>query len=63
MLDDDDIALSARETTNSAGGSETLFHVQVGRGLVEHENVGVLHADYGTSEALVGRDTNLSNEY
>lgn len=36
MLDDDDVALRAKQAADQAAGGETLFHVQEGRGLVEH---------------------------
>ena len=31
---------------------QPLLDVQVGRGLVEHEDVGLLDADHGAGEAL-----------
>ena len=37
---------------NSLGGVQPLLDVQVGRGLVEHEDVGLLDADHGAGEAL-----------
>ena len=55
VLDDDDVALGAREAANRPSGAETLFHVQVRRRLVEHEDVGVLDADNGAGESLTER--------
>ena len=52
MLNDDDVAFGAREAPDGAGGAETLLDIQIRRRLVEHENVGVLDADYGAGETL-----------
>ena len=52
VLDNDDIVGDAQEGANGSGGVETLFHVQVRRGLVEHVDVGLRNANQCNGHAL-----------
>mmetsp|Transcript_88724 Transcript_88724/g.249901 ORF Transcript_88724/g.249901 Transcript_88724/m.249901 type:complete len:297 (+) Transcript_88724:924-1814(+) len=52
VLNDDDVIVHLLESTNHVCGLHALLHVEVGRRLVEHIDVGGLYAEHGDGEAL-----------
>lgn len=52
VLDDDDVAVGSEETANKATSGETLLDIQEGGRLVEHVDIGFLHADHADGETL-----------
>merc|ERR1719357_1129166 len=52
VLDDDDELVALQQVPDGAGSVQPLLHIEVGAGLVEHEDVGVLDAHHGAGEPL-----------
>jgi hypothetical protein len=52
VLDNDDIAVRSEQTADQATSGETLLDIQEGRRLVEHVDIGLLHAHHADSETL-----------
>lgn len=52
VLDDDDVVVGAEKRADDTGGSQSLLDIEVGRGLVEHVNIGLLDADCANGETL-----------
>ena len=52
MLDNDDIAVRSEQTADQTTSGETLLDIQEGGRLVEHVDVGLLHANHADGETL-----------
>ena len=52
MLDNDDIAVRSEQTADQATSGKTLLDIQEGRRLVEHVDIGLLHAHHADGETL-----------
>jgi hypothetical protein len=63
VLDDNDVAVGSEQTANQTTGSETLLDIQEGGRLVEHVDVGLLHANHADGETLkltTGEEVNVT---
>ena len=63
MLDNDDIAVRSEQTADQATSGETLLDIQEGRRLVEHVDIGLLHANHADGETLqltTGQEVNVT---
>jgi len=52
VLDDDDVAVGSEQTADQTTSGETLLDIQEGGRLVEHVDVGLLHANHADGETL-----------
>ena len=52
VLDDDDELIALQQVPDRASSVQPLLHIEVGAGLVEHEDVGILDAHHGAGEPL-----------
>jgi hypothetical protein len=63
VLDDDDVAVGSEQAADQTTGGETLLDIQKGGRLVEHVDVGLLHADHADGETLqltTGEEVNVT---
>merc|ERR1719336_604395 len=52
VLNDDDELIALQQVPDRASSVQPLLHIEVGAGLVEHEDVGILDAHHGAGEPL-----------
>lgn len=52
VLDDNDVTVGSEQAANQTTGCKTLLDIQEGRRLVEHVDIGLLHADHADGETL-----------
>merc|ERR1719220_1877656 len=52
VLDDDNELVALQQVPDRASSVQPLLHIEVGAGLVEHEDVGILDAHHGAGEPL-----------
>jgi len=63
VLDDNDVAVGSKQTADQTTGGKTLLDIQEGGRLVEHVDVGLLHADHADGEPLqltTGEEVNVT---